>query len=132
MPRASGDLLDWRPDLRQRDDRPVDLCAAQVAFVLQLLGAGQPLGMDRRRAQGGADRSHGTARLCQERLLALGHQMPAVGHLKRVRQGAGGGQAIGTAAVARHDLDLRLGDEPSLGRSLARVPRRSRSQIRVP
>ena len=112
---ASHDLLDRRAFFGHREDGGVGLFAAEVAFILQLLGGGEQGGIDRGGANRAPNLAHRFPHRVEESVACVLHQMPAVGDLHRVGQRLLRRQGIAAASIPSHDGDLRLAAQPRLG-----------------
>ena len=86
MPGTAHDLLDRGPFLSQPKNRGVGLFPAHVPFILNPLGSGEQIGIDRRGADRAPDLPHGFAHRIQESAAGILHQVPAVGDLDGLRQ----------------------------------------------
>ncbi|MBB2965254.1 hypothetical protein FHU13_005683, partial [Methylobacterium sp. R2-1] len=116
----ADDLPDRHALSRQRQYRLGSRRAPTVALVLQALGAGQLIGVDRGGAHRDSDGGHRLAHGIEEGGAAVLHQMPAVGDLDRRGQRPRRGLAVAAASVTCEDGDLGMGGEPCLdGAALA-------------
>lgn len=84
MPRLANDLFDRGSILGVRKDRGVRILPTQISLVLYALGGGEQVGIDGRRADCGADLTHGFAHGIKEGVAGVLHQMPAIGDLYRL------------------------------------------------
>lgn len=72
--------------LSQPKNRGVGLFPAHVPYILNPLGSGEQIGIDRRGADRAPDLPHGFAHRIQESAAGILHQVPAVGDLDGLRQ----------------------------------------------
>jgi len=114
--RSMDNPLDRNTILAKRHNGGVGLLAPEVAFVLEPLRAGQQLPIDRCCSDLDPDRPHGFPHSAKERCAGVLEQMPAIGDLNGVRQCFGNRLAVAAVTIARYDLVLRMGAEPSLNR----------------
>jgi hypothetical protein len=113
---AAHDLPDRDALPGQRQNGGVGIFPAQISLVLNPLGGGEQVGIDRRRAEHGADLAHGFAHRIEEGAAGIFHHMPTIGDLGGLRQRLGRCYGVAVAAVTRDDGDLRLAREPGLRR----------------
>jgi hypothetical protein len=114
MSREAHDLLDRGSFLSLLENGGVGVLAPQIAFILDALGGGQQVGIDRRGADRRSDLTHRFAHRVEEGLAGVLHEMPTIGDLGGMRQRLGHRQGVTAAAVARDDGDLWLVGQPSL------------------
>lgn len=112
MTGPANDFLDGKAVLRMLEDHRTGLLPAEVSIILQPFRSGQERGIDNRRADRGADRTHRRAHRVEEGTAGVLHQMPAIGDLCRGRQRCRSGQGVSSVAVACDDGDLRLIRKP--------------------
>ena len=85
MPGLANDLFDRGSIHGALKDRGVRILPTQISLVLNALGGGEQGGIDGRRADCGADLTHGFAHGVEEGVAGVLHQMPAIGDLRRLR-----------------------------------------------
>lgn len=107
MANLAHDLLDRYAALRQSQDGPIGLLAAQTALILDALGGCYQRGIDRGCTDDVANPAHRFADGVKESSAGVLHQMPAVGDLHRVRQGLG-------CRFAGDDRDRWMSSPPGL------------------
>src|ERR1043166_908227 len=112
---APHDLLDCDPVFGQAQNSGVGLFSAQIALVLDSLGCGKKLGIDRRGTNHAADLSHRFLNSFNKGTTRILHEMPTVSDLGSVRQRPRSSQCIAAATIACHNHDLGLVGKPSLG-----------------
>ena len=97
-------------------DHPIGLPASQKALVLQPFRGRQQFGVNRLRSDRLADGGQAPLHSGQEGGAGILEEVPAVGDLHRVRQGARDGTAIAAVAVPGDDLDAGTRPQPGLHR----------------
>src|SRR3954463_1122438 len=100
---AAHDLPDRDALPGQRQNGGVGIFPAQISLMLNPLGGGEQVGIDRRRAEQGADLGHGFAHRIEEGAAGIFHQMPTTGDLGGLRQRLGRCYGVAVAAVTRDD-----------------------------
>lgn len=108
MPGAAHDLLNRDPVLRQAKDGPVCLFPTKIALILQPLGGREQIRVDGRGTDRGPDLTHGFAHRVEKGTAGVLHQVPAVSHLRGLRQRLGRSRGISAAAITSDGGDLGL------------------------
>jgi hypothetical protein len=113
---ASRNPFDRRAITMESDDMLVYLVPLPPPFPLKLLCRRQQSRIDSACAQSLPDLAHVTPYGIDESGAGVLKQMPAIGHLQRMRDLTARDVAVSTAAIARDDLDVAVVAEPGRDR----------------
>lgn len=113
---APNDFPDRYALLGQSENGGVRFFAPKIALILNAFGSCEQTGINRRRADRGADLPHRFAHRIEECAAGVLHEVPAVGDLDGMRKRPGGGFAISASAIACDHCDLAMLPEPSRSR----------------
>jgi hypothetical protein len=105
-------LPDGGPVVCQFQDRFVCFLPTLIAFVLQLLGIGEKLGIDVVATNRLSDLPHGLGYGVQKRSARILHEMPTIGNLLRFSQPFCNRLAISAALVTGNNRYRRVFGKP--------------------
>ena len=113
---STDSFFDRHVVFRQRKNRGIDLLAPLITFILQALGGGEQIGVNRRGADGRADLAHRFAHCSEKSATGILHQVPTIGDLGRMRKCTGDSVTVSAATVRGHNANSLMSFEPGCGR----------------